>query len=109
LSFFNNWPELYENKIVCRCITPIIIAYKDNDVQKFYKLEDFKKKEKSLKGYKLKYAKGLGSLSNEEYKDMMRNPVLYYFKKDDCADLNLKLWFNKGIAKERKDTMKNLV
>lgn len=109
LTFFNNWPELFENKMICRSITPIIIAYKGNDVQKFYKLEDFKKKEKSLKGYKIKYAKGLGSLSNEEYKDMLRNPVYYYFKKDDCADMNLRLWFNKGIAKERKNTMKEIV
>ena len=95
--------------MICRSITPIIIAYKGNDIQKFYKLEDFKKKEKSLKGYKIKYAKGLGSLSNEEYKDMLRNPVYYYFKKDDCADMNLRLWFNKGIAKERKNTMKEIV
>ena len=109
LSFFNNWPELYDNKIICRCITPIIIAYKGNDIQKFYKLEDFKKKEKSLKGYKIKYAKGLGSLSNEEYKDMLQNPYYYYFKKDDCADMNLRLWFNKGIANERKNTMKDII
>ena len=109
LSFFNIWPDLFENKMICRSITPIIIAYKGNDVQKFYKLEDFKKKEKSLKGYKIKYAKGLGSLTNDEYKDMMRNPVYHYFKKDDFADMNLRLWFNKGIAKERKKSMNNLI
>lgn len=109
LTFFNNWPELFEHNMICRSITPIIIAYKGNDIQKFYKLEDFKKKEKSLKGYKIKYAKGLGSLSNEEYKDMLRNPVYYYFKKDDCADMNLRLWFNKGIANERKNTMKDII
>ena len=109
LSFFNLWPELYENKMICRSITPIIIATKGKDVQKFYKMDDFKKKEKSLKGYKIKYAKGLGSLSNEEYKDMLKNPVLHYYKKDDLADNNLRLWFNKNIAKERKENMKNLV
>ena len=109
LSFFNMWPELFENNMICRSITPIIIAYKGNDIQKFYKLEDFKKQEKNLKGYKIKYAKGLGSLSNDEYKDMLRTPVLHYYKKDDLADNNLRLWFNKNIAKERKETMKNLV
>ena len=103
------WPELFENNMICRSITPIIIAYKGNDIQKFYKLEDFKKQEKNLKGYKIKYAKGLGSLSNDEYKDMLRTPVLHYYKKDDLADNNLRLWFNKNIAKERKETMKNLV
>ena len=109
LSFFNLWPELYENNMICRSITPIIIATKGNDVQKFYKMDDFKKEEKNLKGYKIKYAKGLGSLSNDEYKDMLRNPVLHYYKKDELADNNLRLWFNKNIAKERKENMKALV
>lgn len=109
LSFFNLWPELYENNMICRSITPIIIATKGNDVQKFYKMDDFKKEEKNLKGYKIKYAKGLGSLSNDEYKDMLRNPVLHYYKKDELADNNLRLWFNKNIAKERKENMKVLV
>ena len=109
LSFFNLWPELYDNNMICRSITPIIIASKGNDIKKFYKMDEFKKNEKNLKGYKIKYAKGLGSLSNEEYKDMLKNPVLHYYKKDDLADNNLRLWFNKNIAKERKENMKNLV
>lgn len=109
LNFFNIWPELFENKIICRSISPIIIATKGNDKQNFYTLEEFKKQENKLKGYKIKYAKGLGSLNGDEYKDMMQNPKFYYYHKDDLADMNLRLWFHKNIAKERKDAMKNLV
>ena len=109
LNFFNIWPELYESCIICRSITPIIIATKGTDVQNFYSLEEFKKKEKSLKGYKIKYAKGLGSLSNSEYKSMMQKPRFHYYRKDELSDMNLRLWFNKNIAKERKNAMKGLV
>lgn len=109
LNFFNIWPELYESCVICRSITPIIIATKGTDVQNFYSLDEFKKKEKSLKGYKIKYAKGLGSLSNSEYKSMMQKPRFHYYRKDELSDMNLRLWFNKNIAKERKNAMKGLV
>ncbi len=109
LTFFNLWPELYDAGLICRCITPIIKAVKGNDVQKFYTMDEFRKKENSLKGYKITYLKGLGSSTNEDYKDMMRNSVLHFFKKDELSDMTIKTWFGKGIAKERKSLLKNEV
>ena len=105
LAFFNLFPELYDAGMICRCITPIITATKGTDVQRFFKLEDFRKKESSLKGYKIKYAKGLGSSDNLEYKEMLQHPILQYFKKDKLADNNFRLWFGKNIAKERKNIL----
>ena len=72
-------------------------------------MEDFKKKEDKLKGYKITYNKGLGGLTATEYKEMMRNPILHYYTKDDLADMTIKSWFGKGIAKERKEMLKNEV
>lgn len=109
LTFFNLWPELYDAGLICRCITPIIKAVKGNDVQKFYTMDEFRKKENLLKGYKITYLKGLGSSTNEDYKDMMRNSVLHFFKKDELSDMTIKTWFGKGIAKERKSLLKNEV
>lgn len=106
LVFFNMFPELFEAGMVCRSITPIITATKGTDIQRFYKLDDFRKKENTLKGYKIKYSKGLGSSDNNEYKEMMRNPILQYFKKDEMTDMSIKSWFGKGIAKERKEMLK---
>ena len=40
---------------------------------------------------------------------MMRNPILHYYTKDDLADMTIKSWFGKGIAKTRKDMFKNEV
>lgn len=109
LTFFNIWPELYDAGIICRCITPIITATKGKDKQLFYSLEEFRKQESKLKGYKIRYNKGLGGSTNEEYKDMMRNSIFHYFKKDDLSDMTIKSWFGKGIAKERKEMLKNEV
>ena len=109
LTFFNIWPELYDAGIICRCITPIITATKGKDKQLFYSLEEFRKQESKLKGYKIRYNKGIGGITNEEYKDMMRNSIFHYFKKDDLSDMTIKSWFGKGIAKERKEMLKNEV
>ena len=107
LTFFNIWPELYDAGIICRCITPIITATKGKDKQLFYSLEEFRKQQSKLKGYKVVYQKGLGGMSNEDYKDMMRNSIFHYFKKDELSDISIKSWFGKGIAKERKEMLKN--
>ena len=107
LTFFNIWPELYDAGIICRCITPIITATKGKDKQLFYSLEEFRKQESKLKGYKIRYNKGIGGSTNEEYKDMMKNSIFHYFKKDELSDISIRAWFGKGIAKERKEMLKN--
>lgn len=109
LNFFNIWPGLFEHKMICRSITPIISASKGNDVRKYYTLDEFKKDEQNLKGYKVLYNKGLGGSTNTDYKDMMRNPILHYFTKDNLADNTFRLWFNKLIATERKSSLKSEV
>ena len=109
LNFFNIWPGLFEHKMICRSITPIIIASKGNDSKKYYTLEEFKKDELNLKGYKVLYSKGLGSQNDFQYKDMMQNPILHYYTKDNLADNTFRLWFNKSIATERKSTLKSEV
>ena len=107
INFLNLFPELYENGMVCRSISPIITAEKENDLRKFYTLADYKKEEPKLKGYKITYLKGLGTQTNKLYKDMMQNPIFHYFTKDDLADLSLRSQFSKGNASERKSMLKN--
>lgn len=102
LVFFNFFPELFDAKIVCRSISPIIIATKGKDIKKFYTLDEYNKEASKLKNYIVKYAKGLGGLNTQEYKEMMREPIFKYFDKDENSDILLKKWFTKGIASERK-------
>lgn len=105
LVFFNFFPELFEANMVCRSISPIIIATKGKDVKKFYTMDEYNKEAPKLKNYIVKYAKGLGGLNTQEYKEMMQTPIFKYFKKDDNAEMLLKKWFTKGIASERKSML----
>ena len=107
LNFLNLFPELYENKMVCRSISPIITAEKGAELKKFYTLADYKKEEPKLKGYKITYLKGLGTQTNRLYKEMMQNPIFHYFVKDDLADLSIRSWFGKGNASVRKEMLKD--
>lgn len=109
LVFFNHFPELFEQNMICRSISPIIVARKGNDEKKYLTLDEYKKDEKKLKGYKILYNKGLGGLDNSLYKSMMRDPIFHYFSKDEFADKMIRKWFAKGIAEERKTMLKDTV
>ena len=102
---FSNWPELFENNIICRSVSPIIIARKGKNCKKYYKMEDFKKEEKQLKGYTFKYTKGLAGLSNEESKEMYHEPIFHYFKLDDMSESMFRKWFNKDDSDTRKQML----
>lgn len=117
LLFFNCFPELFEQHMVCRLMSPFIIASKGKPgsksftVQYFNTLDEYRKAEKKLMGYEVKHVKGLGTLNKEESKEMYRNPVYQYFTKDQLADLMFKKWFDDGKegASTRKDMMKDTV
>lgn len=107
LVFFNHFPELFEQGLVCRLVSPIIIATKGSEKKKYYTMKEFEKDEKKLgSGWKIKYCKGLGGLNNEETREMMRQPIFHTFTKDEMTDSMLRRWFAKGIATERKNMMK---
>ena len=108
MVFFNLFPELFEQKVICRIISPIIIATKGKQTKKYFSLEQYKKDEKKLtNGWTIKYVKGLGGLNAKtEYREMMASNNFQYFTKDDLADMMLNKWFGKGIASVRKDMLK---
>lgn len=108
LLLFSRWPILFEKGIVCRSITPIIIAKKGKDVKKYFSQEEFDKDVRRLKGYMIKYVKGLSGLDATETKESMRNPIFMHFKIDDLANSMFKKWFGKD-SDERKTMMGELV
>lgn len=105
IMFFSYFPELFKYGIICRNISPIIIAEKGNDTKTYFTLKEYKSDEKKLKGYKIKYVKGLGTLPNKFYKDMMRNPHYQVYTYNDLCEGVLRHWFAKGIASERRETL----
>jgi DNA gyrase/topoisomerase IV subunit B len=74
--FYKFWPKLFEQGKVSLLKTPIMIASKGKDTQWFYTYDDAEKFKNSQTGYEIRYIKGLGLLTKEEYKEILNNPVL---------------------------------
>ena len=106
LVFAMHFPELFDQGFIYRVITPIITATKGKDHRVYYTREDYEKESKKLKGYVIKYLKGVGTCTNFDTKEMMINPHLIQFTKDDMAEIMIKKWFGKGEASTRKELLK---
>lgn len=108
LVMFNTYfPELFEQNMIYRCLSPVIIATKGTDRRKYYTMREYEAEKDSLKGYSFQYFKGLGGQSLEDYKYMLGpNKKLELFQKDENADMSIRKWFGKKTAKDRKDVLK---
>lgn len=105
LNFFNNWPELFEKKMIVRSISPLVVATKGKTTKNFYSMDEYAKEKSKLKNYTFKFSKGLGGLNNSESKEMYQNPKFQVFAKDDLAESMLKKWFNKDDSNTRKELL----
>lgn len=105
LNFFNNWPELFEKKMIVRSISPLVVATKGKTTKNFYSMDEYAKEKSRLKNYAFKFSKGLGGLNNSESKEMYQNPKFQVFTKDDLAESMLKKWFNKDDSNTRKELL----
>ena len=83
LNFFWLWPELYQMGRVKIVKTPLYVATKKDDRKYYYDKAEFDRASGKLKGYEIRYIKGLGSLRKPEYKDILANPVMVTVKIDD--------------------------
>ena len=105
------WPSLIKlNGFMKQFITPIIKATKGNEVYSFYTLPEYKewveKRNKNLKGFKIKYYKGLGTSSSKEaqeyFSNIERHKILFDYN-NDKDDESIDMAFNKKKAEERKN------
>jgi DNA topoisomerase-2 len=107
------WPELIDLGFLCSYKTPIVKAFKgkgnNKQVEVFYSLADYDKwKLKKLKGWEIKYYKGLGSSKKEEAKDSFNSyskNVLYY-NNDEEGNNAINLAFKKDKADSRKEWLR---
>lgn len=99
--FFDHFPELIEAGMIYRVLAPIIIATKGSSSYRFFTLEEYRKYEKKLAGYHIKYVKGHGGLSQADYKSMLHNKNLYQFTIDAQSGELLATWFS-GSSSGRK-------
>ena len=113
--FESLWPTLYKmDGFLTAMMTPIIKVFNKStdESQVFYNESDYEKwksaKEKSgangMKGWNMKYYKGLGTSTENEAKEYFSNPkMITYTYSGAPSDEGLNLAFNKKRADDRKD------
>ena len=86
LSFFYKfWPELFDQNKIIKILSPLYIAIGQDKTHRFYTKEEWHKwsEGKDLSKFKIKYNKGLGSLTEDEYEIMINQPRFVEFKIDN--------------------------
>lgn len=100
INFFHNyWPELFEQELIFRSQTPIVVVKNIKNKKKipFYTNLEYENwiSKISEKDWEIKYKKGLAALTDDEYKEIIQKPKLIKILKDDESQKNLTIWFGK--------------
>ena len=109
------WPSLIKlNGFVRQFITPILKASKGKEILSFYTIPEYKKwvesKGKKIKGWKIKYYKGLGTSTNKEAQEYFANIQKHridFEYKSEKDDESIDMAFNKKKTEERKNWLMN--
>ena len=97
--FYKFWPRLLLENRVQITRTPIMISTKGTDVKWIYTYEEaaeFKKQD----GYKHRYIKGLGSLTEDEYHIIINKPQYDTVTVDDASVFQMMFGKNSNLRKE---------
>jgi DNA gyrase/topoisomerase IV subunit B len=103
ISFFHKWfPQIIEKKKLYRIITPLVVCDVGKNRKYFYTLDEYEEFSKSNKVTNINYLKGLGSLSLEDWENVMKNKILFSVIDDKSADKFLDIAFGDNSAKRKK-------
>ena len=83
--FYKFWPRLLTEKRVKITRTPIMISTKGKEVKWFYTYEEANEFKSNEGGWKHRYIKGLGSLTEDEYSTIINEPVYDTVTVDDAG------------------------
>lgn len=100
--FYKFWPRLLLEKKVKITRTPIMISTKGTQIKWFYTYEEANEFKSNKDGWKHRYIKGLGSLTEEEYDTIINKPVYDTVTVDDASIFQM--MFGKD-SQLRKDYM----
>lgn len=102
IQFFSKWPDLFLQGRIKRLNTPLYVARKKDDVKYFYSKDEYDAYKSKLKGWTIDYMKGLGSLSEDDYREAINNPQDTTITYDTKAEQFLSMAFGNN-AELRKD------
>ena len=97
--FYKFWPRLFSEKRVKITRTPIMISTKGKDAKWLYTYEDANVI-KGESGWKHRYIKGLGSLTEEEYDNIVNKPVYDTVTVDDANIFQMMFGKESQLRKE---------
>jgi DNA topoisomerase-2 len=102
------WPDLFAHNRVFKVMTPLVVAKKGKDVVPFYSNEEYAawEKKNATKGWNVEYKKGLAALEDEEYKEIIHNPVLVKIDKDVEYKESLNDWFGNDSSVRKEKLLK---
>jgi DNA topoisomerase-2 len=107
--FQSEWPTLAEIPgFIGFMNTPILKAKKGATELNFYNDGEYEewKKENDIKGWKIKYYKGLGTSTGKEFKEYFENKKMVGFVSTEKSNDSIDMVFNKKRADDRKDWLK---
>jgi len=101
-NFFGRfWPDLLKDNKLFRVMTPLVVVKKKDKKLLFYTDEEFvewKSAEDNIKSWDISYKKGLASLADEEYEEIIRNPEMFALIPGDNLRQSLDNWFGSDPA-----------
>ena len=109
INFFAKyWPELFDLGVIHKVMTPLVVAKKGKNVLNFYTNREFEdwcnKGSVSMNTWNIEYKKGLAALEDDEYREIIVNPVTLEVKLDKESKSSLESWFGKD-SQPRKDRL----
>lgn len=107
--FQTEWPSLTNIPgFIGFMNTPILKAKKGNIELNFYNDGEYEKwkEENEIKGWKIKYYKGLGTSTGKEFREYFENKKIVGFEKSDNSNDTIDMVFNKKRADDRKEWLK---
>ena len=103
INFFSLWPKLFKEGRIKVVKAPIVTVTdkKTKEVTRFYDLGDYDATKYSDNSrYVITYLKGLGSMTEQEYEIMVRQPILETITLDNVKMLDLAFGNDSDLRKE---------
>lgn len=102
LNFLYKWfPHIIQDGKVFKLETPLITAKYGSNLKRFYSLEEFDVESKKRKYTNIRYLKGLGSLSLDDWEYTFSNLRLTRFTIDENSKDNFEMAFDEKSEKRK--------
>ncbi len=105
INFFSKWKELFDMGKIYKCLTPLVAISKGKVKKYFYTTDEWNQyqKKNNISSWSVSYKKGLGALSDDEYRDMINNPKKVKIVWDDLAEEQLECWFGTDTEPRKRE------